>query len=237
MTRVLIVNADDFGLSSNVNRGIAHAHDHGIVTSTSAMVRREAIDEAAALAGERSALGVGLHVDLSEWVYRDGEWLSLYQVVLADDHAAVEAEVAAQVAQFISLFGREPTHLDSHQHLHLVEPLRSVLVDMGLRLGVPVRGCTPGIAYRGDFYGQTGRGEPLPEAITLDALLGLLSSLPAGVSELGCHPAAEPEEQSSYAVERPRELEALCDPRVGEAVRVEGIELRSFEGLLGSSAS
>ena len=237
MTRVLIVNADDFGLSSNVNRGVARAHDHGIVTSASAMVRRDAIDEAAALARARPALGVGLHVDLSEWVYRDGEWLPLYEVVVAEDRAAVEAEVAAQLAQFVSLFGHEPTHLDSHQHLHLVEPLHSILVETGLRLGVPVRGCTPGIAYRGDFYGQTGRGEPLAEAITLDALLELLSSLPPGVSELACHPAAEPEEGSSYAAERPRELEVLCDPRVEAAVRAEGVELRSFEGLLGSSTA
>jgi predicted glycoside hydrolase/deacetylase ChbG (UPF0249 family) len=65
MRRILIVNADDFGLSGGVNRGVARAHDEGIVTSTSAMVRRDAIDEAAQLARERPKLSVGLHVDLS----------------------------------------------------------------------------------------------------------------------------------------------------------------------------
>ena len=79
------------------------------------------------------------------------------------------------------LFGRPPTHFDSHQHQHLEDPVRSVLVETGLRLGVPVRDCTPGIVYRGDFYGQTSGGDPLPEAITVDALLGLLSSLPEGL--------------------------------------------------------
>jgi predicted glycoside hydrolase/deacetylase ChbG (UPF0249 family) len=108
-------------------------------------------------------------------------------------------------------------------------------VEAGSRLGVPVRGCTAVVAYRGDFYGQTGTGEPLPEAITVEALLGLLASLPPGVTELGCHPAVEPEEESTYSTERPRELEALCDPRVRAAVQAEEIELRSFAGLLGGS--
>ncbi len=234
MSRILIVNADDFGLSSGVNRGIVRAHDEGIVTSTSAMVRRDAIDEAAQLARTRPGLSVGLHIDLSEWVYRDGEWVPLYEVVAGEDEAAVEAEVAAQLASFVSLFGRRPTHLDSHQHRHLEDPVRSVLIDLGRRLGVPVRSCTPGIEYRGDFYGQSGRGDAYPEGISVEALLRLLSSLPEGVTELGCHPAAEPVEDSSYSSERPLELEALCDSRVKAAVKDEDIELLSFSALSGS---
>jgi chitin disaccharide deacetylase len=230
VTRVVVVNADDFGLSHGINQGIVLAHERGIVTSTSAMVGWPAADEAADLAKVHPKLGVGLHVDLSEWLYHDGEWTPLYQVV-STDRAAVEAEVAAQLARFISLFGRPPTHLDSHQHVHADEPIRSVLVETGLRLGVPVRGCTPGINYRGDFYGQTGTGEPLPEAITLEALLGLLSTLPAGTSEIGCHPAAEPEVGSTYATERPEELRVLCDPRVKATVETQGIRLRSFADL------
>jgi len=232
VTRVLVVNADDFGLSTGVNRGIAEAFDEGIVTSASAMVRRDAAEEAAALARERPGLGVGLHLDLSEWVYQDGEWIALYQVLAAEDRASVEAEVAAQLARFVALFGREPTHIDSHQHRHLDEPIASVVVDAGRRLGVPVRSCTPGVVYRGDFYGQTATGEPLPEGITVEALLRLLASLADGVTELSCHPAAEPERDSTYAAERVQELRVLCDPRVRAAVRAEGIELRSFRDAL-----
>jgi chitin disaccharide deacetylase len=211
-----------------VNRGIARAHDEGIVTSASAMVRRDAIEEAAELAQGWPRLSIGLHVDLSEWVYRDGEWAPLYEVVVAEDREAVEAEVAAQLSRFVALFGGQPTHLDSHQHRHLEEPVRSVVVEAGERLGIPVRSCTPGIEYRGDFYGQTAEGEPYPEAITVDSLVRLISSLPAGVTELGCHPAAEPEEESTYSSERPLELEVLCDPRVRGAVHETDIELRSF---------
>ena len=230
MRRVLIVNADDFGRSRGINRGVARAHDEGIVTSASAMVHWPAAEEAAELARGRPALGVGLHVDLEEWAHDDGEWRVVYRRA-AGDEAAVAEEVEAQLTRFRMLFGREPMHLDSHQHVHREEPLRSVLLEAGHRLAVPVRDLTPGIVYRGDFYGQTGKGEPLPDAIAVDALLGLLSSLPLGVTELGCHPASEPEAGSSYATERVAELRALCDPRVQAAVQAEGIELRTFEGL------
>ena len=230
MTRSAIVNADDFGLSHGINHGIVLAHDRGLVTSASAMVRWPAAHEAADLAKSHPTLGVGLHVDLSEWLYHEGEWTPLYQVVSAD-RAAVEAEVAAQLARFISLFGRQPTHLDSHQHVHVEEPICSVLVETGRRLGIPVRGCSPGITHRGDFYGQTATGEPLPEAITPEALMRLLSTLPAGISEIGCHPAAAPEVGSTYATERLAELRVLCDPRVKATVEAEGIRLCSFADL------
>ena len=88
--RLLIVNADDFGMSAGINRGIAEAHERGIVTSTSLMVRWPAAKDAAVYARARPALGVGLHLDLGEWMYRDGQWFALYRVVAEDDAAAVE---------------------------------------------------------------------------------------------------------------------------------------------------
>jgi predicted glycoside hydrolase/deacetylase ChbG (UPF0249 family) len=227
VSRVLIVNADDFGRSRGINRGVVHAHVHGVVTSASAMVRWPAAEEAADLAREHPLLSVGLHVDLSEWAYRDDEWQVVYEIA-ADDRAAVRAEVDAQLERFLALFGRPPTHLDSHQHVHRQEPVRSVLVEAGGRLSVAVRDFAPGIVYRGDFYGQTGKGEPYPEGIALESLLRIVSSLPEGVTELGCHPAAEPELASSYATERVEELHVLCDSRLKQVLVEEGISLRSF---------
>src|SRR5207302_249202 len=125
--RFLIVNADDFGQSLGVNRGIVEAHEKGIVTSASLMVRWPAAAEAAAYARAHAGLGLGLHVDLGEWAYRGGTWTLLYQVVPADDRAAVSAEVDRQVESFYRLVGTGPTHLDSHQHAHRDEPLRSIL--------------------------------------------------------------------------------------------------------------
>lgn len=226
--RRLIVNADDFGLSEGVDRGIAEAHERGIVTSASLMVRAPHAEEAAAYAHAHPELSVGLHVDLGEWHYTGAVWIAAYEVVPTDDETAVGAEVAAQVERFCALMGREPTHLDAHQHVHRDEPARSIVAEFGRRFGVPVRHLTPGVRYEGAFYGQGGRGEPWPEGITVDALCALLRELPEGTTELGCHPAIDDDSGSSYSAERTVETATLCDARVRATLQDERIELRSF---------
>jgi predicted glycoside hydrolase/deacetylase ChbG (UPF0249 family) len=226
--RYLIVNADDFGQSPSVNRGVIEAHAGGIVTSASLMVRWPAAAEATAYAREYPDLALGLHFDLGEWAYREGAWLPAYEVVSADDPTAVMEEAARQLAAFRGLVGRNPTHLDSHQHVHLREPVRSVLIEIAGELAVPLRHHDPKIRYCGDFYGQTGEGQPLPGSISADALSEIFAALPPGVTELACHPGLEDELQSTYRSERVEELKVLCDPRVRATVAVEMIELCSF---------
>jgi chitin disaccharide deacetylase len=226
--RRLIVNADDFGLSAGVDRGIAQAHEHGILTSASMMVRAGHAREAAEYAHAHPALSVGLHVDLGEWRYTGEHWVAAYEVVDTDDEAAVGAEVAAQVERFCALTGREPTHLDAHQHAHRSEPAKTIVLEHGRRLGVPVRSFTPGLRYEGGFYGQAGKGEPWPEGITVEALCGLLRALPPGATELGCHPAIDDDSNSSYCAERTVETATLCDPRVRATIEQERIALRSY---------
>src|SRR4051812_8671285 len=99
-TRYLIVNADDFGLTSDINRGIIEAHERGIVTSASLMVRHAAAEEAAAYARAHPAFSLGLHFEAAEWRYSDGEWQCAYQVIDADDPAQVRAELERQLAEF-----------------------------------------------------------------------------------------------------------------------------------------
>ena len=83
--RYLIVNADDFGQSHGVNRGIIEAHERGIVTSASLMVRWPAATEAAAYSRQHPHLSLGLHVDFGEWACRGGHWVPLYEVVPSND--------------------------------------------------------------------------------------------------------------------------------------------------------
>jgi chitin disaccharide deacetylase len=227
--RVLIVNADDFGRSPGVNQGVIRGHEQGVVTSATLMVRWPAAEEAAAYA-RRSGLSVGLHLDLGEWVYRNGEWHERYQVV-PETPEAVTAELDRQLERLERLIGRPPTHLDSHQHVHRHEPARTALRQAGERLGIPVRWFTPGIEYSGAFFGQDSEGTPLPDAITVDALVKVIETLPAGVTELACHPAAEHDHDSAYGEERVQELESLCDPRVRAAIARSGVDLCSFNEL------
>jgi len=226
--RVLIVNADDFGLSDGVNAGIIDAHETGIVTSTSLMVAGTAAPQAAAYARGAERLSVGLHADLCHWEYEDGEWRAVYERVDPRDGAAVAAELESQVERFRRLLGRDPSHLDSHQHVHLEEPAAAVFRSVGRRLGVPVRRLSGHARYVGDFYGQTARGEPLHDAISPAALMGVLRSLPPGTTELACHPGRGMARESSYGAERELELAALCDPTVRQTIESEGIALRSF---------
>lgn len=229
--RVLIVNADDFGRSPGVNGGVIGAHEEGIVTCATLMVRWPAAEQAAAYA-RRSSLGVGLHLDLGEWVFLDGAWQPRYEVVSESSAEAVTEEIDRQLERFQALMGRAPTHLDSHQHVHREDPARTALLRVAHRLGVPVRGLTPGIGYMG-FYGQDGAGNPVPEAITVEALVKTIEELPPGVTELGCHPAAEADHASAYGEERLRELEALSDQRVAAAINRCEVALRSFGDLTG----
>jgi chitin disaccharide deacetylase len=227
-TRWLIVNADDFGLSSGVNAGIIAAHERGIVTSASLLVRWPAAAEAASYAATRGKLSVGLHVDLGEWQCREGKWEELYRVVPADDAAAVRAEVRRQLDVFHKLAGGNPTHIDSHQHYHRDDPARTVVLEIAAELGVPVRDFAPGIRYCGGFYGQSAYGHPFPDGISRAGLLQLLEDLPPGVTELGCHPGLDDELRTMYCRERRHEVDVLCDAEIATAAGRLGIRLISF---------
>jgi chitin disaccharide deacetylase len=227
-TRYLMVNADDFGLSTGVNRGIIRACEQGMVTSASLMVRWPAATEAAVYARSHSQLSIGLHIDLCEWVYVDETWRAAYEVVSLDNAELVAAEVARQLEAFRRLTGANPTHLDSHQHVHRSEPVHSVVLRLARELGVPLRGHDPEVRYCGDFYGQSNKGYPYPEGISLEALLKIIHELPPGYTELGCHPGDDPELNSTYRDERAAECRILCDPRIRTALATEQIVLCSF---------
>jgi predicted glycoside hydrolase/deacetylase ChbG (UPF0249 family) len=234
--RYLIVNADDFGLTSDINRGIIEAHERGVVTSASLMVRYAAAEEAAAYARSHSAFSLGLHFEAAEWRYTDGEWHCAYQVIDADDPAQVRAELERQVAIFTRLVGREPTHLDSHQHVHQSEPARSILLNEAQRMAVPLRSCSAVVRYDGGFYGQTGEGEPFPTGISASRLKQMIKALSPGWTEFGCHPGYAVSLDSVYTAEREQELSVLCNPEVRQALSRERVQLRSFYDLQSGSA-
>jgi chitin disaccharide deacetylase len=223
----------NFGQSSAINRGVVRAHCAGIVTSASLMVRWAAAPEAVCYARSMTSLSLGLHVDFGEWAY-DADtftWQPLHHVLPTDDVEFVTDEVDRQLAQFRSLVGRDPTHLDSHQHAHREDPLRSCLAAVASRLGIPLRDVDTGVTYNGGFYGQSNRGYPHHVAISAQALLSLLRALPPGVTELGCHPGEVDELSGMYRAERAMELRTLCDPLVRAALGDLAIDLRSFGDL------
>jgi chitin disaccharide deacetylase len=131
MTKYLIVNSDDFGISENVSRGIIEAHLNGIVTSTSTMVNMPAAASAIKVAHEQAPkLGLGLHLVLSygkpvsapesvpSLVNADGTFVQNYSGLMEKltsySAADLETEFRAQFNRFVELAGHKPDHIDSH---------------------------------------------------------------------------------------------------------------------------
>jgi chitin disaccharide deacetylase len=169
--KVLIVNGDDFGASRGVNAGVVEAHVGGVLTSTSMMVDAHASVEAARLAEEYPDLGVGVHVVLDQ----------------ASANGDVEAEVERQLERFVTLMGRAPTHLDSHQNVHEAPRVLPAFVALAERYGLPLRGHC-GVRHIGAFYGQWN-GETHLEQIGREVLARILASeVIDGLNELCCHP-------------------------------------------------
>ena len=211
--RRLIVNADDLGLTDGVNRGIIDAHARGVLTSASLMVDTPGAEEAVALAREHPALSVGLHfVD-------DGPEL--------DEPGHAEREFARQLDRFRALTGAEPTHVDSHHHVHVKRMTR--FARLVAPLGVPLRGDGR-VRYLGAFFAH-----PSPGVVDLDRirpayLLALLEREATGaVSELGCHPGRVTGElRSSYTGEREIELATLTEPGLRDRIEALGLALTSY---------
>jgi predicted glycoside hydrolase/deacetylase ChbG (UPF0249 family) len=223
----VIVNADDFGRTGAVNRGIRQAYERGIVTSASLMVRQPGASDAAQYARGHPELSVGLHLDLGEWAYGAGGWYAVYELP-ATTPEVITTEIRSQVDRFRELLGTDPTHLDSHQHVHRDEPVRSIAIELARELGVPLRSFDSRIRHCGDFYGQGPTGEPFPERISVRALINVLRALPPGVTELSCHPGEVDDLDSPYLEERRVEVHTLCDPLVRRTLEDESIELGAF---------
>jgi chitin disaccharide deacetylase len=222
VTRWCICNADDFGATRGVNRGVIEAHHAGVLTSASLMVNRPAGVEAAELAAGHPDLGVGLHVNLTN----EGD-----PVVDVEDVEACREEVDRQIAAFHDLMGRPPTHLDVHHNLHRRPSLTPVFHDAARELGVPLREHSP-VRYFSSFYALWDDGETHPEHVSVESLLAMVAGFGPGVTELSCHPGYVDEDlDSPYALGRELELATLLDPRLLEGFERLGVRLVSYREL------
>jgi chitin disaccharide deacetylase len=137
--RRLIVNADDFGFTAGVNRGIVESHTHGIVTSSTLMANGRAFDDAVRLAKSVPRLSVGCHVVLIDGEpvldakrlpsitsanssgvrFRDGlQSFAVRALAGRLDPGEIEAEASAQIHR-LQIAGVSVSHLDTHKHTHL----------------------------------------------------------------------------------------------------------------------
>jgi predicted glycoside hydrolase/deacetylase ChbG (UPF0249 family) len=219
--RYLIVNADDFGVSQGVNRGILEAHRYGIVTSASLMVNTAFSAEAARMAQTNRQLSVGLHADLGGELAGGAAGLT----------QRLRAALRKQFACFQKLLGRLPTHIDSHHNVHRDPRALPHFVELAAEHGLPLREHSPA-RYYPKFYGQWS-GETHLEQIGVENFEHILESETAeGITELSCHPGyAGNGLATGYAAEREVELRTLCDPAVRRMLAVHAIQLVSYHDL------
>ena len=134
--RFLIINADDFGMTADVNAAVLKAHREGILTSASLMVAEPGFAEAVDIAKANPALGVGLHVattfdrallphsELPDITTPDGCFLKnpvtagLRYNRSKAAQSQLKREMTAQFERFAAT-GLEWSHADGHQHFHL----------------------------------------------------------------------------------------------------------------------
>ncbi|PPA87055.1 chitin disaccharide deacetylase [Brevibacillus laterosporus] len=248
MVTKLIINADDFGYSRGVNYGIITSHACGVVTSTTMMMNMPEVEHAFQLAEQHSGLGVGIHLvltcgkplsdDVPSLVNESGRFHSLRDVFHLMNTEDVEKEFTRQLEAFLS-FGKKPTHIDSHHHVHGHEKILPIVLKLAERYNVPLRlfhtndetnrlqaGIRSTDAFDHTFYGDELSLESLEQI--LDKYVGVESL------EIMTHPAFidQPLYQgSSYALQRMNELAILTDPHVKERLNCPDIQLITFEQL------
>jgi predicted glycoside hydrolase/deacetylase ChbG (UPF0249 family) len=136
----LVVNADDFGFTPDVNEGIVEAHRRGILTATTLMANGSAFEDAVRLAREYPSLDVGCHLVLvsGDSVLTGRPFpLTVSQLLaaIAKRQIRIYEELTAQVRKIVAA-GIKPTHLDTHKHTHLAPPVLEAVARVAEESGI-----------------------------------------------------------------------------------------------------
>lgn len=149
----LIINADDFGLHPQVNEGIIAGHTGGCVTSATIMPGAAAFEQAIALAHDHPRLGVGVHLtlvaerpvldpaEIASLVDREGRFYRYYPTFMKQYFSGkiriedIRRELTAQVRRAQEA-GLAISHLDSHQHLHILPGVLEIVLDIAKQFGI-----------------------------------------------------------------------------------------------------
>lgn len=220
----LVVNADDFGFTRDVNQGIVEAHRRGILTATTLMATGDAFDDAVRLAKEVPSLDIGCHLVL---VGSPGFPETIPQLLrdVALGRIRIYDALAEQVRR-IADAGLQPSHLDTHKHTHLFPPVLNAVARLSEDFGIPwvrrpfdfpMHAQGAGVmkravsasfgAVRSRFERELGRrhcrwtdhfaGFQITGNYGAGELAALIRALPEGSTEFMCHPGVCTEELRS----------------------------------------
>jgi len=245
--RKLIVNADDFGMTRGINKGVLRAFQQGILTSATALVNLPCWEHAAGLVNKNPSLGIGLHFNLTlgspitdpqqiPSLAKDGVFMEDSELLAAADPGEIKRELVNQYHR-LERSGIKPTHVDSHQNIHSIDTVLAVILQFACGQGIPVRlipqartrYASAGAWTTGALIDQfRGRGASRPN------FERLLSSCTSETVEFQCHPGtvdADLELLSSYTWQRERELAVICGYAKEDFSARYGYALVAFSGL------
>jgi chitin disaccharide deacetylase len=211
----LIVNADDFGFTRDVNDGIVHACRGGILTATTLMATGPAFEHAVELARANPGLDIGVHVVL---VGAPGYPSTIGRLIqaIALGRISIYDEIARQVRRILDA-GIQPSHLDTHKHTHLLPPVLDAVTQVASEFKIPwirrpfdlpLHAASTGwrkrlvsnsfsivrrrfqlaIAGRGCSTTDYFAGFQMTGRYDARELATLIRSLPDGLTEFMCHP-------------------------------------------------
>ncbi|MCL2382620.1 MAG: ChbG/HpnK family deacetylase [Oscillospiraceae bacterium] len=148
----IIMNADDFGFSNGINRGIIEAYKKGLISSTTIMVNMPYFEEAVELSKQNEGLGIGLHIDFTygepitinhskSIIDEDGNChsprkLRSNEIIL--DYDEVYNEISAQLEKLKS-YDVKITHLDCHHFIDHNDVIRKAMYDLAKKNDLPIR--------------------------------------------------------------------------------------------------
>ena len=208
--KYLIINADDFGYSYGINKGIIEAHTMGIVTSTSVMVDAIAAHEAHDLKKLKD-LSVGLHLVMT-------------------DPTSIDSELERQVEKFVSIVGRKPDHIDTHKSQpDSKEQVKLALSKYAKANKTPVRSLGYAKLIK-SFFGLNidGSGTLNENNVSMQAFQAAVQEATDDYNELMCHVGYSDDylrKASSYNDIREKELKVLTGTEAREYVNSRGLSL------------
>lgn len=242
---MLIVTADDVGLHAGMTEGAIRAHREGIVTACSVVANGAAFDDAVVRLRDVPSLEVGVHLTLVEEqaltpIRVPRKYTSFVPMYLARviSLGAIERELRAQIERVLAS-GLRPTHLNGHQHLHLLPRIFRVVCALAREYAIPyVRivddhgGAARPLSMRVlSHLGRRARKAGLTNDRTIGVAVAghLYDVVPLldhvhGVTELVTHPGVGVNGYT-WGYDWERETRALCDPRLRNELATRGITL------------
>ncbi len=276
MHKKLVINADDFGFTEKINRGILNTHQNGILTSTSLMANGVAFEQAISMAKDYPDLAVGIHLVLLEeqpilpvqkvpsLINNNGTFFLDFRQFIKEFYlkriklAEVEDELRAQFSKVLDA-GIRISHIDSHQHLHILPPILKIVIQLALEFNIQwMRSAydqftpMPGFTGKGfSFLAKMAKRKILASGLnTCDYFLGtgysgkltekslqkILKMIPDGISEIMCHPGEEDEQlrqryESKWGCGWKGEQDALISNQVKRLMATQGIVLTNYQRL------